>query len=99
MMSCALYEPDGKLLTSGTCSLDDAVEAHELRIRDLGAPGRLIQRCLTGPVHRVWLHLRDGRLASAEVARLPFDPVTGRSCVLRVAGPAVTHEPRRPIDS
>ena len=83
-MTCMLYEPDGAALTSGTCTVGDARPPSELRIRDLGAPGRLVQRCLAGPVRRVWLHLHDGRLARAEIARVSFDSAHGRSCVLRM---------------
>jgi hypothetical protein len=46
-----------------------------------------IGRCDGGagdPVRRVWLHLRDGRLAPAEIARVSFDSTNGRSCVLRM---------------
>ena len=95
VVTCVLYEPDGAALTSGSCVLDDSAPARELYIQDLGAPGRLVQRCLAGPVRRVWLHLRDGRLASAEVARLSFDPTHGRSCVLRMCDGGLTRKAAR----
>jgi hypothetical protein len=89
-VACYLYEPDGTLVVSGLFSAPSG-RAGEALLTMLDRPGRLVQRCLLGPVRSVWLHLADGTLLGAHVERVFFDPTAGRSAHLRlvsVAAPA-----------
>lgn len=98
-IACHLYEPDGASLSTATCLFDDTPAPLDAPpqslppvtvLTALDRPGRVVERCLLGPVGTVWLHLRDetGTLLPAEVEQVFFDPAAGRCCAVRL-----THAP------
>lgn len=82
--ACWLSEPDGTLLSRGTAYLHATPQGEEVLVTDVDQPGRLVHRCLIGPVQSVWLSFHDGRCLPAQVERVYFDPHLGRTCVLRL---------------
>jgi hypothetical protein len=81
--ACRLYEPDGTLLAAGSCQLTTGADHTDVRAV-LDEPGRVLQRCLLGPVKQVRVRLATGRQLTTQVARVYFDARQGRTCLLRV---------------
>lgn len=81
-----LYELDGTPLATGRCptAADTTIDAGVVVIVD--QPGRVVQRCLLGPVHELLVVCGDdgGRWQRAVVERVFFEPGFGRLCVLRI---------------
>ena len=88
-IACWLSEPDGTLLCRGIAHLPTTPQTKEVRVTAVDRPGRLVHRCLLGPIQRIVLSLADGRCLPARVERLFFDPRLGRTCVLQVSAPSI----------
>jgi hypothetical protein len=85
---CWLQEPCGRLLTRGRCAtIETADGIPRVEVTDLEHPGQLVQRCLTGSVRTVWVHLKRGSRFLAQVEDVAYDPKTGRRCLLRPIAP------------
>ena len=85
---CRLLEPCGRLLSRGRCAtIETADGISRVVITDLEHPGQLVQRCLTGSVRTVWVHLEDSRRFLAHIEDVTYDPKTGRRCLLRQIAP------------
>jgi hypothetical protein len=85
---CWLTEPCGRLLTRGRCATHETADGiPRVEITDLEHPGQLVQRCLTGSVRTVWVHLEDGSRFLVQVEDVAYDPRTGRRCLLRHIAP------------
>ena len=87
-VTCRLYEPDGTLLTTGTCLVptSGSVGEGEVVAGAFDQPGRVVQRCILDRVREVQLQLASGAPVPAHVERLFYDPHLGRTCTLRVTG-------------
>lgn len=81
---CRLSEPDGTLVSHGRVQRSLSGALNDVIISGIDNPGRLINRCLIGPVRQVLLHLGDGPAHQALVHRVRFDPKLGRVCVLHL---------------
>jgi hypothetical protein len=81
---CSLLEPCGALISRGRCATSESTEGiPQVVITHFDRPGQLVQRCLTGSVRTVWVHLEDGRQFFARVEHVAYDPKVGRRCLLR----------------
>lgn len=87
---CRLCEPDGTLVSRGRVQRLLAGAGNDVVITGIDNPGRLISRCLTGPVRQVILQLGNGPLRRAVIQSVRFDPKLGRICVLRLATDSAT---------
>ena len=83
---CELYEPDGTPLGVGTCQTPTTTaygaDVDLLMIIEQG--GRVVERCLFGPVRDVRLRMEGRGVRRAQVARVFFDPKLGRVCALHL---------------
>ena len=93
-VACHVYEPDGTLLTAGSCYPGDAVDNEPVLILTPTLRGRVVHRCLLGTVRTVWVHLADGTLLPARVKRVYFDENQGRICVLAIGHAPRTEQPQ-----
>ena len=85
-VTCMLYEPDGTLLTTGTCLVPTSGSVGEVVAGAFDQPGRVVQRCILDRVREVQLQLASSPPVPAHVERLFYDPHLGRTCTLRVTG-------------
>lgn len=91
---CHLYEPNGTYLTAGICAVEEVPGAGATLVVLPERPGRVVQRCLLDQLCTLWVHLPGGALLRTSVERVFFDPIRGRTCLLRVAETVTVEQPR-----
>lgn len=84
VLTCDLYEPDGRPLGRGTCRVHAEPDGTCTVTAVLNQPGHIVTRALLGPVEDVQLQLPGAVLLPAHIEDIFFDPHQGRTCLLRV---------------
>lgn len=80
---CELFEMNGNRLATGLANFLTGAGAWEAVITRFDEPGRLVQRCLLGPVRDLRVIIAGREPIEAKVERVFYDPKLGRACALR----------------